>query len=89
VQRAEHLDREMRLPRPAADECILHDASHGTKWSFKGRLLRIPEQMHRQLRAATPGRHANFVINFCQILFEAETARITHHLKEPPHESVR
>jgi hypothetical protein len=32
----------------------------------------------------TLGRHPNFVINFCQILFEVETARIAPPLEEPP-----
>jgi hypothetical protein len=32
--------------------------------------------MQRQILQEPLGSHANFVINFCQILFDAETARI-------------
>jgi hypothetical protein len=40
------------------------------------RQRRISPQMQRHHTPKSLGNQANFVINFCQILFEPETARI-------------
>jgi hypothetical protein len=53
-------------------------------WGFQGR-QRISPQTQRQSIAEALGNQANFVINFCQILFDAKTTQIA---KGDDHESV-
>jgi hypothetical protein len=45
------------------------------KWRGMRR-SRISPQTQQQFRAGTPGMQANFVINFCQILFDPKTREL-------------
>ena len=88
AQRPENLGRQMRFLRPAADDCFLHGRLPRISILIRGLSdpARISPQIPRQIAPESLGKHANFVINFCQIVFEAETTRIP---RGADHESVR
>jgi hypothetical protein len=76
VQRVEHRDGKVGLGRPAADDCVLHNGLLDTLDS-KERISEVATHFSANAAAiacTTTGVHPNFVINFCQILFDAETA---------------
>jgi hypothetical protein len=69
----------MRFLRPTADECILHDRlprNSAVQVGFS-RGVRAFRRKRSGNHAPKPlGNQANFVINFCQILFEAKSTEI-------------
>jgi hypothetical protein len=63
----------MRFLRPSPDECILHDRlppKSGLSGVFSGTCAFHRKYSGKYLQEPL-GNQANFVINFCQILFDA------------------
>jgi len=62
--------RHMRPSQPSSDVCILHNRLANRRPDTKiPETSRIPAQTRRRASFKPLGKYANFVINFCQILF--------------------
>jgi len=85
AQRAERFSRQMRFLGPTADDCFLHDRLPTMFIFIRG--LSDSRAFRRKYAGKytpePPGNHANFVINFCQILFDPGIARIAPRRNRP------